>query len=84
MNPTAVKPWWGRPHLSSPESARSNGQRDCREILNHRDLVDQLREIAKRLHVAANNLEDMAIKRGRFSSDSRDLSRSTGQYNSLT
>jgi uncharacterized protein Yka (UPF0111/DUF47 family) len=36
---------------------------DCRDILRHRDIVDQLREIAKRLHVAANTLEDMAIKR---------------------
>ncbi|TXS96040.1 DUF47 family protein [Parahaliea maris] len=35
---------------------------DCREILRHRDIVGQLKEIAKRIHITANTLEDMAIK----------------------
>jgi len=35
---------------------------DCVNILRHRDVVAQLKEIAKRIHVTANILEDMAIK----------------------
>jgi uncharacterized protein Yka (UPF0111/DUF47 family) len=35
---------------------------DCKQILIHRDILAQLKEIAKRIHVTANTLEDMAIK----------------------
>jgi len=35
---------------------------DYRQILIHRDVLAQLKEIAKRIHVTANTLEDMAIK----------------------
>lgn len=35
---------------------------DCSSILRHRDIVAQLKEIAKRIHITANTLEDMAIK----------------------
>lgn len=35
---------------------------DCKAIIMHKDIVAQLKEIAKRMHVTANNLEDMAIK----------------------
>ncbi|RLB50855.1 MAG: hypothetical protein DRJ42_18050 [Deltaproteobacteria bacterium] len=36
--------------------------RELREVLSRRDLFRQLREIAKRIHITANTLEDMAIK----------------------
>ncbi|TGD73288.1 hypothetical protein E4634_09630 [Mangrovimicrobium sediminis] len=32
------------------------------DVLRHHDIVAQLREIAKRIHISANNFEDMAIK----------------------
>jgi uncharacterized protein Yka (UPF0111/DUF47 family) len=35
---------------------------DCKQIIIHRDILAQLKEIAKRIHVSANTLEDMAIK----------------------
>jgi len=35
---------------------------DCKQILIQRDILAQLKEIAKRIHVTANTLEDMAIK----------------------
>jgi uncharacterized protein Yka (UPF0111/DUF47 family) len=35
---------------------------DCRSIIRHEKIVAQLKEIAKRMHVSANALEDMAIK----------------------
>jgi len=35
---------------------------DCKYIIVHRDILWQLKEIAKRIHVTANTLEDMAIK----------------------
>ena len=37
-------------------------QDDCKHIIMHRDILAQLKEIAKRIHVTANTLEDMAIK----------------------
>ena len=37
-------------------------QKDCKEIISHRDLLAQLKEIAKRIHVSAYSLEDLAIK----------------------
>ena len=35
---------------------------DCKHILRHRDIVAQLKEIARRMHVTANTIEDMALK----------------------
>ena len=35
---------------------------DCKSIIMHKDIVAQLKEIAKRMHITANTLEDMAIK----------------------
>jgi hypothetical protein len=37
-------------------------QDDCKRIIRHKDMLLQLKEIAKRIHVTANTLEDMAIK----------------------
>jgi len=37
-------------------------QDDCKHIILHRDILAQLKEVAKRIHVTANTLEDMAIK----------------------
>ena len=42
--------------------ARLLQQQDCRVIIKQRDLLAQLKEIAKRIHVSAYSLEDMAIK----------------------
>ncbi len=35
---------------------------DIKHIIIHKDILEQLKEIAKRMHVTANTLEDMAIK----------------------
>ena len=35
---------------------------DCKHIFVQRDILSQLKEIAERIHVTANTLEDMAIK----------------------
>lgn len=43
-------------------AARLLEEEDCKHILRHRDILSQLREIAKRIQVTANTLEDMAIK----------------------
>ncbi len=37
-------------------------QEDYKLIIMHRDILAQLKEIAKRIHITANTLEDMAIK----------------------
>ncbi len=37
-------------------------QDDCKRIIRHKEMLAQLKEIAKRIHVTANTLEDMAIK----------------------
>ncbi|MGD8547061.1 MAG: hypothetical protein PVG50_05755 [Thiohalophilus sp.] len=37
-------------------------QEDFKHIIIHKDILAQLKEIAKRMHVTANTLEDMAIK----------------------
>ncbi|MFV8819542.1 hypothetical protein [Haliea sp. E17] len=37
-------------------------QDDFKHIIIHKDILAQLKEIAKRMHVTANTLEDMAIK----------------------
>ncbi len=36
---------------------------DCKHIIMYRGLLWQLKEVGKRIHIAANTLEDMAIKR---------------------
>jgi len=43
-------------------AARLLEEEDCKHILRHRDILSQLKEIAKRIQVTANTLEDMAIK----------------------
>jgi len=35
---------------------------DCKRILVHKEVLAQLKEVAKRIHITANTLEDMAIK----------------------
>jgi uncharacterized protein Yka (UPF0111/DUF47 family) len=35
---------------------------DCKTILMHKDIVAQLKEVAKRMHITATTVEDMAIK----------------------
>ena len=37
-------------------------QEDCKRILVHKEVLAQLKEVAKRIHITANTLEDMAIK----------------------
>ena len=37
-------------------------QDDCKRIIRHKDMLMQLKEIAKRIHVSTNTLEDMALK----------------------
>lgn len=37
-------------------------QDDYKHVMRYRDMLFQLKEIAKRIHVTANTLEDMAIK----------------------
>ena len=37
-------------------------QKDCKRIIRHKEMLAQLKEIAKRIQVTANTLEDMAIK----------------------
>ncbi len=37
-------------------------QDDIKRIIRHKDMLLQLKEIAKRIHVTANTLEDMTIK----------------------
>ncbi|PCH84571.1 MAG: hypothetical protein COB26_12070 [Piscirickettsiaceae bacterium] len=43
-------------------SAQLLQQNDCVTIIRCKDVLMQLKEVAKRIHVAANTLEDMAIK----------------------
>ena len=37
-------------------------QDDLKRILRHKDMLMQLKEVARRIHISANSLEDMAIK----------------------
>ena len=37
-------------------------QDDCKRIITHKEVLTQLKEVAKRIQVTANSLEDMAIK----------------------
>lgn len=39
-------------------------QDDCMTVLRHRDIIAQLKEIARRIHISADSLEDMVIKLG--------------------
>ncbi len=48
--------------LCAIASAQLIAQGEIKRILRHKDILMQLKEIAKRIHVAANTLEDMAIK----------------------
>lgn len=48
--------------LCARASAELLAQDDLKRIMRHRDMLRQLKEIAKRIHLAANTLEDMAIK----------------------
>ncbi len=43
-------------------SADLDARLECKQLLHQRDVLLQLKEVAKRIHVAANTLEDMAIK----------------------
>jgi uncharacterized protein Yka (UPF0111/DUF47 family) len=43
-------------------SANLDPDLDCKQLLHQRDMLMQLKEVARRIHVAANTLEDMAIK----------------------
>jgi uncharacterized protein len=48
--------------LCAKATATLMAQDDFKRIMRHKDMLLQLKEIAKRIHVAANTLEDMAIK----------------------
>ena len=48
--------------LSAQSSAELFNNDNYKSILIHRDILTQLKEIAKHIHVTANTLEDMAIK----------------------
>jgi uncharacterized protein Yka (UPF0111/DUF47 family) len=48
--------------LCATASARLIAQGDIKQIIRRRDLLLQLKEVAKRIHIAANTLEDMTIK----------------------
>jgi len=40
----------------------SNRVDDYRHIIVHKEILAQLKDVAKRIHVTANSLENMAIK----------------------
>lgn len=48
--------------LCARATAALLAQDDFKRIIRHKDMLLQLKEIAKRIHVTANTLEDMAIK----------------------
>ena len=48
--------------LCANANAELMKQDDCKHIIRYKDMLNQLKEIAKRIHVSANTLEDMAIK----------------------
>ena len=48
--------------LCASANAELMKQDDCKHIIRYKDVLYQLKEIAKRIHVSANTLEDMAIK----------------------
>jgi len=48
--------------LSALSMAELLKQDDVRHIIMHKELLTQLKEVAKRIRVTANSLEDMAIK----------------------
>jgi len=43
-------------------SANLLAQDDIKRIIRHKDMLRQLKEIARRIHITANTLEDMTIK----------------------
>lgn len=69
-NPKAIAPDIEQIHdqydqvvsLCAQAVARLLEQEDCKKIIINRDILAQLKEIAKRIHITANTLEDMAIK----------------------
>lgn len=48
--------------LCAKTTAKLLQQDNYRHIFVHKDILAQLKEIAKRIHITANTLEDMAIK----------------------
>jgi hypothetical protein len=48
--------------LCASGAARQMQQDDVKLIIVQKDILTQLRQIAKRMHITANTLEDMAIK----------------------
>lgn len=48
--------------LCAQSIAKLLDQGDYKHIIAHRELLTQLREVAKRIQVTANSLEDMALK----------------------
>jgi len=48
--------------LCATATAALLAQDDIKHIIRHKDMLVQLKEIAKRIHITANTLEDMAIK----------------------
>ena len=48
--------------LCAQSIAKLLNQDDYKRIIMHREVLTQLREVAKRIQVTANSLEDMAIK----------------------
>ena len=48
--------------LCANANAELMKQDDFKHIIRYKDMLLQLKEIAKRIHVSANSLEDMAIK----------------------
>jgi len=48
--------------LCAQAMAQLLDREDCKRILVHKEVLAQLKEVAKRMHITANTLEDMAIK----------------------
>ncbi|HHQ13910.1 MAG TPA: hypothetical protein ENK16_02685 [Chromatiales bacterium] len=48
--------------LCARATGRLSPEHDCVRLLQERDILMQLKEIAKRIHISANTLEDMTIK----------------------
>jgi uncharacterized protein Yka (UPF0111/DUF47 family) len=48
--------------LCATASAQLLAQDDIKRVIRHKDMLLQLKDVARHIHVAANTLEDMAIK----------------------
>jgi len=48
--------------LCAQAVAKLLDQEDCKHIIVNKEVLAQLKDIAKRMHITANTLEDMAIK----------------------